>query len=213
MVWIIALLQATAIAVSVSVDAFAVSFAYGCKKIKIPVFSILIINLVCTAVIGASFLFGSVLVQYIPEWFAVALAFTILFVIGVIKLFDSITKTIIRRYTQFSKEIKLSVFNFKLVTRVYADPEAVDVDISKSISAREAVVLAISLSLDGFAVGLGAAIIGVNGWALVLFTLVTGFVVLFLGCWLGNKVADKLRFNISWLAGVILIGLAFMQLM
>jgi len=211
MIWVIALLQAAAIAVSISVDAFAVSFAYGCKKIKIPVLSILIINLVCTVVIGVSFLFGSVLVHLIPEWFAAGLAFIILFIIGMLKLFDSITKTIIRKYTQFNKEIKLSVFNFKLVTRVYADPEAVDVDVSKSISTREAAVLAISLSLDGFAVGLGAAIIGANGWILGLFTLIMGFAVLILGCWLGNKVANKLRFNISWLAGVILIGMAFMQ--
>jgi len=212
MIWAIVVLQAAAIAVSISIDAFAVSFAYGCKKIQIPLLSMGIINLICTTVIGLSFLFGTALVQYILEWFAVGLAFTILLIIGLTKLFDSITKSIIRKHTQFNKEIKLSIFNFKLVTRIYADPETADIDVSKSISPREAVVLAVSLSLDGLAVGLGAAIIGINGWALISFTLITGFVALLFGCWLGNKVASKLRFNISWLAGIILIGLAFMQL-
>ena len=213
MVWMFTLLQAAAIAISISVDAMAASFAYGCKKIKIPILSLVIINLICTTVIGLSFLFGMALVRHIPEWLATGVSFSILLIIGIVKLFDSITKSVIRKYTQFSKEIKLSVFNFKLVMHLYADPEAADVDVSKSISPREAVVLAVSLSLDGLAVGLGAAMIGINGWVLVLFTLISGFVALFMGCWLGNKAADKLRFNISWLAGVILIGLAFMQLL
>jgi len=213
MIWTIAVLQAAAIAISISIDALAVSFAYGCKKIKIPMLSLWIINLICTIVIGLSFLFGLAIVQYIPEWLAAGLSFSILLIIGLVKLFDSITKSIIRKYSQINKEINLSVFNFKLVMRIYADPEAADVDISKSISVREATVLAVSLSLDGFAVGFGAAMFGVNGWILVSFTAITGFAALLLGCWLGNKAADKLRFNISWLAGAILIALAFTQLL
>jgi len=212
-IWIIAVLQAAAIAISISIDALAVSFAYGCKKIKIPMLSLLMINAICTTVIGLSFLFGLALVQHIPQWLATGLSFSILLIIGLAKLFDSITKSIIRKYSQINKEVNFSVFNFKLVMRIYADPEAADLDVSKSISVREATVLAISLSLDGFAVGFGAAMIGVNGWILVLFTIITGFAALLLGCWLGNKAADKLRFNISWLAGIILIVLAFVQLL
>ena len=212
-IWIIAMLQAAAIAISISIDALAVSFAYGCKKIKIPMPSLLIINTICTMVIGLSFLFGIAVVQYIPQWLAAGLSFSILLIIGLMKLFDSITKSVIRKYSQINKEINLSVFTFKLIMRIYADPETAGVDISKSISMKEATVLAVSLSLDGFAVGFGAAMIGINGWILVAFTLLTGFAALLLGCWLGNKAADKLRFNISWLAGILLIGLAVVQLL
>ena len=207
-----AILQAAVVAVSISIDALAASFAYGCKKIHMPALSLIIINAICTFMIGISFLFGSVIMQYIPGGLAAGLSFVILFVIGLIKLFDSITKNLIRKHTQFSREIKLSIFNLKLVMHVYADPEAADVDESKSISSKEAAVLAVSLSLDGLAVGLGAAMIGVNGWVLVLFTFISGFMALYLGSRLGNKAAEKLRFSITWLAGVILIVLAFMQL-
>lgn len=207
------LLGAAALALSVSLDAFAASFAYGCKKIKIPLFSATIITVICTAALGLSFIFGSALLQFIPGWVAVGLSFTILFVIGVFKLLDSITKSIIRKYSSFNKEIKLSLFNFKLILRLYADPEVADVDASKSISSKEATVLAVSLSLDGFAVGFGAALLGFNVWAVVVFSLIANGLALWLGCLLGNKAARSLRFNISWLAGVILIGLAFMQLL
>jgi len=208
--WIVT--TALVIAISISIDALAASFAYGCKKIKMPLHSLVIIALICTAVMGFSFAIGAVLLQYIPERGAAWLSFAILFSIGIVKFFDSITKSIIRHYTKFRKELNLSVLNFKLVLHIYADPEAADVDISKSISPKEATVLATSLSLDGFAVGIGAAIIGTNGWLLVLFTLVMSFFALLFGCWLGNKAADRLQFNISWLGGVILIVLAFLQL-
>ena len=212
MTWLYAILPAAAIAVSISIDALAASFAYGCKKIKIPMLSAHIINLICTAAIVLSFLFGTILIQYISEDFASGLAFLILALLGLVKLFDSITKSIIRKHTQFNKEVSLSVFNFKLLMRLYADPEAADADCSKSISPREALVLAVSLSLDSLAIGLGAAMIGANIWFLIVLTLITDFVALLFGGWLGNKAASKLRFNISWLAGVILIGLAIMQL-
>jgi len=205
------LLHAAAIAVSVSIDAMAASFAYGCKRIKIPLTSLIIIAVTCAATIGLAFLFGTAVMYRIPPGLAAGLSFSILFIIGIIKLFDSITKSIIRKYTQINKELKFSIFNFKLVLHLYADPEAADVDISKSISPREAVVLAVSLSLDGFAVGLGAALAGVNGLWLVAFTLVCGFAALLAGCRLGNKLAS-LQFNVSWLAGALLIGLAFLQL-
>jgi putative sporulation protein YtaF len=163
--------------------------------------------------IGASFLLGSVLLRYISPGLALGLSFSILFLIGLAKLFDSITKAVIRKYADLSKEIRLSVFNFKLLLRVYADPESADVDVSKSISPKEAAVLAVSLSLDGLVVGFGAALIGINVWAVLVFSIVTGFAALILGGRLGNNIAHKLRFNISWMAGLILIGLAIEKLL
>ena len=207
------ILEAAVLALSLSLDAFAAAFAYGCKKIKIPLTSALIINLICTSVTGLPFLFGAVLAQFVPAGFAIGLSFSILFLIGITKLLDSITKSIIRKHTDLSKEINLSLFNFKFILRLYADPEAADVDVSESISTREAAVLAVSLSLDGFAVGFGAALLGFNAWSVILFSLLTNGLALWLGCGIGNKAANSLRFNISWLAGAVLIGLAFIQLL
>ena len=205
-------LEAAVLAFSLSVDAFAVAFAYGCKKIRLPALSAHIINIICSGVTGLSFLVGNMLTPFISSGFAVGLSFAILLVIGLTKLMDSITKSVIRKHTNISKEIKLSLFNFKFILSLYADPEAADVDVSKSISPKEAAVLAISVSLDGFAVGFGAALLGFNGWAVVLFCLMANGLALILGSRLGNKAAQSLPFSISWITGVVLIGLAFMQL-
>ncbi|MCL2203620.1 MAG: sporulation membrane protein YtaF [Defluviitaleaceae bacterium] len=199
------------LALTLSLDAFAAAFAYGCKQIKIPLRSGGIIAVVCTATTGLSFLVGSALVPHMPNRMAAGISFAILFLVGMAKLLDSLTKALIRKHTDINKEIALSLFNFKFILRVYADPESADVDISKHISPREAAVLALSLSLDGFAVGLGAALLGLQaGWVLT-FSLLANALALLLGSALGNKAAQNLRFNISWLAGVLLIVLAFSQ--
>jgi putative sporulation protein YtaF len=207
------ILGGAVLALTLSLDALVVAFAYGCKKIKIPLLSACIINLICTGVLGLAFLAGSAMSAVIPAWAATAISFTILLIIGVVKLLDSITKAFIRKHSQFSKEMNLSLFNFKFIMKLYADPEAADIDVSRSIDSKEAVLLAISISLDGFAVGFGAALLGFNGGAILLFSLFANAAALLLGSMLGNKTAQRMPFNVSWLAGVILIGLAFMQLL
>jgi putative sporulation protein YtaF len=202
---------AALLALTLSLDAFAAAFAYGCKKIKIPLLSGGIIAVICTATTGLSFLVGSVLSPFVSSGVTVWVSFGVLFVIGTVKLLDSFTKSLIRKYTDINKEIALSVFNFKLILNIYADPEAADVDVSKSISVKEAAVLAVSLSLDGFAVGLGAALLGMNGGWVTLFSLIANSLALCLGSTLGNKAASNIKFNISWLAGILLIMLAFSQ--
>ena len=205
---IFALLEAGLLASSVSLDTFAAGFAYGSNQIKIPMLSVQIINGICSLSIGISFLIGGIVQPYLPHWLMVAVSFSVLFLVGLTKLMDSATKAIIRKSSHIQKEIKLSLFNFKLVLKLYADPEAADVDQSKSISPKEATLLALSLSLDGIAVGLGAALAGVNGLMLFAWSLVTNMAFLTGGNAIGKKAAQKIPFNISWLSGVVLIALA-----
>lgn len=200
------------IASALSMDAFVASFAYGSNKIKIPMLSIQVINFVCSSILAISLLVGSLVRQYIPPRLTVAICFAILFLLGVVKLLDSITKSVIRKYNNLNKEIKFSMLNLKFILYLYADPVEADVDASKLISPAEAASLAIALSLDGLAVGFGAALGSINIPAVILCSLVTGTLAVILGCYVGDKVARKLPFDLSWLSGVLLISLAVMKL-
>lgn len=197
------------LASALSLDAFVASFAYGSKNIKIPFKSAQVINLICAGITGLALLAGSVLKSYIPGWLTVAIGFTVLFILGIVKLLDSITKSIIRKYNYINKEIKFSLFNFKFILNLYADPENADIDGSKTLSPAEAASLAIALSLDGITVGLGAAIGNINGWAVFICSLVIGIAAVLLGSFAGNKLAGKAPYNLSWISGAILIALAF----
>lgn len=204
--------EAFMLAVAVSMDAFVSSFAYGSSRIKIPMLSVMVVTLVCSFILGVSLLAGSLLRTFLPGWLTLSICFIILFTLGVVKFFDSITKSIIRRHNHFNRAVRFSMFNFHFILSLYADPEAADVDASQSISPAEAASLAIALSLDGVAVGFGAALGDVNVLAVFLCSLVTGGLAVILGCYTGDKVAGRLPFDISWLGGAMLIVLAFVKL-
>ena len=211
------ILEALFLASSCSLDAFAASFAYGAKRIRIPLSSALVINLICSAMLGFSLWLGSILRPFLPGWLTTAAAFVLLFGIGLVKLLDSITKSIIRRHYQtkrenLRREIHFSLFNFRFILHLYSDPEDADVNENKVISPAEAAVLATSLSLDGIAVGFGAALGSVSAPVVFLTALITDSLAVFLGCHLGNKLARKLPFNMSWLSGAILMILAIRKL-
>lgn len=208
----IMILEALILSSALSLDAFVASFAYGSKKIKIPFKSAQAINLICSAITGLSLLAGTILRQYIPVWLTTAISFAVLSLLGLAKLLDSITKSVIRKHTHLSREIKFSLLNFKFILHLYADPEDADVDDSKILSMAEAASLAIALSLDGITVGLGAALGNVNGLAVFFCSLATEMIAVMLGNFAGNKVARKTPFNLSWLSGLILLALAVTKL-
>ena len=209
---LIIILESLVIAWAISLDAFVCSFAYGSKRIKIPFKSAWVINLICGAVIGLTLFAGSLLLQYIPYRFAVAISFTILLALGIAKLLDSITISIIRKHSVINKEIKFSLFNFKFILNLYANPEQADIDGSKVLSPTEAAMLALALSLDGLAVGLGAALGSANGVVVFISAFIVNMIALLAGAFLGNKVGKRIPFNVSWLSGTLLILLAFSNL-
>jgi len=168
------------IAIAISIDAFAASFAYGGRQIKIPFLSVLIINAICCLMLGISLFAGGIVRDFIPEIVTTIISFSILFILGILKLFDS-------------GKIKNH-----------------DTDNSKIISAGEAAALSVALSLDGLAAGFGIALTNANAWFVILSTFVIGTAAVASGCLLGRKISK--RFNISWVGGILLIGLAIYQL-
>lgn len=207
----IMLLEAVVLASSLSLDAFIASFAYGSNKIKMSLPSLIVINLVCSGILGLSLLLGATIQPYLSPDVNRLLCFLILFIIGLTKLLDDLAKAFIRKHGSLSKRIRFSFLNFKFVLNVYANPEKADVDHSKSISLGEAVSLAVALSLDGMAVGFGAALGDVSGMTLFFASFFTDTAAILLGIYLGNRIASTLRFNISWLSGAILIVMAFLK--
>ncbi|MCL2054704.1 MAG: manganese efflux pump [Oscillospiraceae bacterium] len=206
------LAEAFALTAALSADAFAASFAYGSSKIKIPAASVLIIDIVCSLALAVSLLSGNLLRERIPSSAANIISFGILFFLGFIKLFDGIMKSVIRKHSRFKRKIKFSMFSLKFILAVYADPVGADIDESRSISPQEAFSVAFALSLDGLAVGFGAAMGSINAAAAIACSLLVGAVAIISGGLLGNKLSGKLPFNSDWLSGATLMVLACLKL-
>ena len=131
------LIEALLIASILSIDLFAVSFAYGSNRIHIPMKYAHIINVVCSSMLALSLILGSILSQYISEQLAIIVGFVILLFLGTFRLRSNIKKP---------KSVKLTKSNTK--------PQR---SRSRKISLLETFSLGIALSIDGIAVGFSAA--------------------------------------------------------
>lgn len=198
-----------------SIDALVSGFAYGTNKIKIPIGSGIIIAVVCSLTLGLSLFAGSFVGTYINQHVTLVICVILLIVLGLIKIFDSLIKGFIKKHT-VKKQLRFKLFTFTLILNVIASPEEADADKSKVLSLHEAITLAIALSLDGMAVGLGAGMSAISipfDCLSIALSFIFNLSFIFLGRFIGNKVAQKTALNLSWVGGAILIILAIIKLL
>ena len=168
--------------VIVSTDLFVCGFGYGTGKVHVPFRKVLLINIIGSIMIGvglfAGYFIGNLICEAVANW----VAFGVLFGLGTLKLIQWL----------FTRK-KDSADQIRLITW------------------RETLLLAVALSLDGLAVGIGSTV-GDWGLAFIItvlaFSVITDPLVFWLGQRIGRKVAKRVRLDLSWLSGVLLIGLA-----
>lgn len=210
-VYISILLESLVLVTALSIDAFVACFGYGTNKIRIPFSSAAVMDGISSGILLVFLLLGKVISPLLPEQLIKIFCFAILFGLGIVKLFDSSLKALIRKSGQSAPQLHFSLLQFSFILTVYADPNKADKDESRTLSPKEAISLGAALSLDSAAVGFGAGVLPLHvGWTIIL-SLIVGACAILLGCLLGNKIAEKSALNLSWLSGILLIVLAFMK--
>ncbi len=204
-------LESLLLVVALSTDTFVASFAYGAQRIKIPFASAAVISSICTGMLAISLLLGSLLRTLLPYGLTKGLCFALLFLLGLARLCDSAIKALIRKHKQLHRQVSFSIFSLKFILDIYADPEKADRDGSHVLSPLEAASLAFALSLDGLAAGFGAALAQVQPLLVLFLSLAIGMLAVRGGGWLGNRAAQKLPFDLSWISGALLIALAMQK--
>ena len=211
---IILLFQAWMLVLALGIDAFVCSFGYGASKIKIPSKSILVINIVCMSLLAIGLFLGVIISGFLSVDVASWIAFIILFGLGISKIFDSTIKQIIRKYNGIDKNFKFSLFNLSFIFKIYADPNEADVDQSKELTPKEAMPLAIAIGLDGLSVGIGIGIaMVINPFLILALSRISDTIAIMLGAYLGNKLAQKTNWDLSWVSGTILILIAIFEIL
>ncbi len=202
--------EALIIAVTLSLDSFASGFAYGASKIKIPIKSALILSFICSVTLGITLLLGNLIRPYISADIIKYISFAILLAIGLFKLFEELIKLLLKRTS--NRQIKFNVFNFHFILQIFGNETEADSNKDKILSAAEAVSLAVALSMDGLAVGFSAGLTGANPILLIAFSFAIGFSAVMSGHKVGDKIASKVKINLSWLSGLILAAIAVTKL-
>jgi putative sporulation protein YtaF len=225
------------LALAVSMDGLGVGITYGLRRIHIPLKSILIISLCSGAVVLISMLVGTWLSTLFSFRIASFVGAGILILIGCWslvqyivnrlrrqdeddtltsdstpqeKLTSSVTPGNMLRAKEWSIEIK----RLGLVIQILRTPHVADIDASGVISATEALLLGIALSLDSLGVGLGAALTGLPPlWTALLIFLACG-TLLAVGLRIGFHYS-KFAFMraIGVLPGLVLIAIGVLRLL
>ena len=195
---------------TLSLDAFIASVAYGTNKIKMPFMSITIINITCSSFLALSLFLGSAIKKLIPEGITLLISFTVLMLLGVFYLLQSLVKSYITKTSVLNKAIKLKISD--LIISIYIDETSADFDNSKNLNPKEALYLAIALSLDSLAIGLSNSLTNTNYIQIIFLSLFSGMIAVWSGLLMGRKLVEKSNINISWLSGIILIVLAIMKI-
>ncbi|MGL5652363.1 MAG: sporulation membrane protein YtaF [Paraclostridium sp.] len=196
---------------SLCIDTFVASIAYGTDRIKIPFYSNLVINFVCSLFLAISLALGGFLKDFLSPNTASVLSFALLLSLGFFRLFESFFKTYVRKFSSVGAPLTFKVFDFKFVLEIYANETKADYDKSKTLTLKEAVYLAVALSLDSLAVGFGSSLVSINHLQVVILSFVIGTCCLFIGVRIGKKFIEKVDLNLSWLSGLMLIVLAFIR--
>lgn len=205
------MLETILLVLSVSIDSFLASIAYGTNKIKIPLTSALIIDIISASMLGVSLIIGGFIQNYISINVAKIASFLILLALGIYRLFESLLKSYIKKNSNKPSPLTFKLFDFNFVLQVYADETKADFDKSKILTSKEAFYLAFALSLDSLAVGFGSSLISINYIQVFIVALFIGIIAILLGSFMGRKFVESTNLNLSWLSGTMLIIFAFLR--
>lgn len=204
------------LAIAVSLDSLSVGITYGMRKIRLPFLSTVIIAICSGCLIFISMALGSEIKHFLDPSAVQIFGVGIFLLLGCWAIFQSIDsfKPKNRRCTQGQHVWKLEVKSIGIVIQILRTPMVADVDRSGSISAFEAVLLGIALSLDAFGAGLGAAMLNLPANLLSISIAIASVCFLRFGMWLGFRFAKRTQWTrfLSCVPGVLLILMGLSRL-
>ena len=208
----LSLLHIFLLCAAVCVDTFAAAFGFGAQKIRIPAPSALVLSVVSSAALSFAIFAGGRLAPFLPAGTANWLSCLLLGGMGLIQLFDSALKGLVRRLPLPGRELSFRLFRMRFLLRIWADPAAADADCSNVLSAAESVTLALALSSDGIAAGFGGGFSGLSAWAVFFCCVFINWFCIAAGSLAGQKAARRASSDLSWLGGGILLVMGLLAL-
>jgi putative Mn2+ efflux pump MntP len=228
------------LAFAVSLDGFGVGVTYGLRRIRIPLLSVLIIACCSGLIIYLSMQVGGWLTGFLSEFVARLIGACVLILIGGWALLQlkrgkqndeaseaaeaaiqgnaetaaGESKSHAGEMASAALVVMVELKRLGLVIQILRTPQAADVDKSGTISASEAIMLGVALSLDAFGAGLGAALIGLPSLLTSLIIAAASAFFLVGGIRFGFRFsAWRGMQTLSLLPGILLIMMGIMKLL
>lgn len=186
--------------IAVSIDCFMVAFSYGLKKMTLSKPMILVIGICSGLAFGIAMLAGQLLSLLINETLITFIGAILLIGLGIYNLvsFDQPKQTVEKQYN-------IELKRLGIVISILKKPVLADLDQSGDITGLEVVWLAMALSIDASAAGLGASLVGIDLIAIIFIIFMTA-TFLAIGLYIGRKFAkEELAPWVRYIPGILLI--------
>lgn len=139
------------------------------------------------------------------------ISFTIFFMIGLSSLFQGTIKSFLGTYKR--KKLSFEYSGISFVLDIYLDETKADADNSKLLSLKEALYLAVALSIDSLASGFALGISIVQPLSVLVISFCVGILAILGGSFLGSRVLSLKECRLSWVSGVLFLILAFSRIL
>lgn len=207
-------------ALALNLDSFGCGVAYGARRIRVPLPSLLIISLISMAAISISMLGGRFIGSFITPELAKQLGGIIFLCIGARVIFltrqakylpekGEVSETL----TSQPKMVEIRIPPLGLVVQILKEPASADLDRSGTISSREAFFLGNALALDAFGAGFAISLMGFSIFTTALVVGIGHCCLLYLGILTGRFImATRLGSKLTALPGCLLILIGVLKL-
>lgn len=197
---------------AVSLDSLTAGFSYGTGRVHIKALSFLILACVPALFITAAGRIGEIVGSLLPSGILPILSFFMLAAIGIAKLFESLVRIIAKSTPALIGNWGCQIKQINIIFTVYFSPEEANRTDVQVLSAREALLLSLALSLDSVLVGMAFPAADISQTALFLSASLFNLLLFIVGCLSGRLLSRALRIDLSWLSGLCLLLLAFRTL-
>jgi putative sporulation protein YtaF len=162
------LLSMMLLSVSLSLDSLCAGFLYGVRSVQIPVKSKILMCLMSILLSGVSLLAGKSLAALLPPELSSIFGSAVLAAIGIwicaqaLRSKDNTKKPAPAALVKQSKEYRFTLKSLGLTVQIVHNPLLGDIDQSRHIDLREAVLLGLALSADALGAGIGSGLMGMH---------------------------------------------------
>ncbi len=209
------LLTALLFALAVSSDGFMVGLAYGIKKIKIPILSLIVIALASASAVTVAMVCGKGLSLLLDPRLASKAGAIMIIAVGIFFFMQFCREKI--SHIACSEDDPLVSLNIKplgIIIHILKEPSSADFDCSGEISLKEAFFLGIALAMDAFGAGIGLAMAGFDILLTAICVGMLKFILVNSGLMLGRVInGQRLQSYTSLVTGIILVLIGISEFM
>lgn len=198
--------------VAVSLDSLTAGFSYGTGRVHIKALSLLLLACVPALFVTAAGGLGEIVGSLLPSGVLPFLSFFLLAAIGIAKLLESLIRSIARKYPSLMGNWGCQIKQINIIFTVYLSPEEANRTDLQVLSAKEALLLSLALSLDSVLVGMAFPAADIPRLTLFCSAAFFNLLLFITGCILGRLLTRMLRIDLSWLSGLCLLLLALRAL-